>query len=253
MNRFVLMLLLASCSLTSAVRDAGASAPQKLALEPLLAATPDGGSVRLSQEDDQYFKITPLPPVGPPVPGDLVMVHVDGEHHDWDSAAKRLLIVATEETYLAQLSALFAKLDDGGADVWLKHPEANIAFGVALRDERAFQAWIDEPVPGKLRVIHRADGFELQTNLGKLHGPDPRGPTVPVRGGKLDLMTMQRGLQKISGRFPGAPDICFVPSFGMELNQTIRAMAGNYVNATTAYYPQTCLVYPRPRARDAGQ
>lgn len=253
MKRFALMILLASCSRSSGSKDAGASVPQKLALEPLLAATPDGGSVKVSQDEDQYFKITPLPPAGPAVPDDVVTVKVDGDRNDWDGAAKRVLLVATGETYLAQVSALFAKLDDASAEVWLKHPEASIAFGIALRDEPAFQAWIDEPVPGKLRVIHRSDGFELQTNLGKLHGPDPRGPTVPVRGGKLDLMTMQRGLQKISGRFPSAPDLCFVPSFGMELNQTIRSMAANYVNATTAYFPQTCLVYPRPRARDAGR
>ena len=75
MKRFVLLLLMASCSRPSSVKDAGASVPQKLALEPLLAATPDGGSAKVSQEEDQYFKVTPLPPVGPPLPDDRQRVH----------------------------------------------------------------------------------------------------------------------------------------------------------------------------------
>jgi hypothetical protein len=38
----------------------------------------------------------------------------------------------------------------------------------------------------------------------------------------------------------------------MELSQTARAMAANYLSADTAYFPGTCLVYPRP-VRDAGR
>jgi len=88
--------------------------------------------------------------------------------------------------------------------------------------------------------------------MGKLHGGDPNGPTVPVRGGQLDLATLRKGLETLQKRFVSAPDYCFLPSFGMELSQTARAMAANYLSPETAYFPGTCLVYPRP-VRDAGR
>lgn len=245
MRRMCVLVLLSACPASkSAVVDAGAKA-MVAKLEPL-------APVGLAQDDggvEQYFKIKPLVPLGPAVLDDVVKVTIDGEKNDWDGLAKRVLLVPVEDTYLAQASALLARLDDAGADVWLKHPDANIAFGLQLRDEPAFQAWIDEPVAGKLRVIHRADGFELQTNLGKLPGPYINGPTVPVRGGKMDLTTLQRGFEKISGRFKAAPDVCFVPSFGMALNDTARAMAANFTEPTKAYFTTTCFVYPRPRER----
>ena len=147
---------------------------------------------------------------------------------------------------------LLAALDDAHLEVWLRHPDLPVAFPVALRDEPAFQRWLDEPVPGKLRVIHRADGFELQTNMGKLPGGDPNGPTVPVRGGQLDLATLQRGLARVRSRFADAPDVCFVPSFGMELQQTVRALAADYPEAGKPLFPGLCLVYPRP-PRDGGR
>jgi hypothetical protein len=134
--------------------------------------------------------------------------------------------------------------------VWLAHPDdADVAFRLTLRDAPAFQAWIDEPVPGKVRVIHRADGFELQTNLGKLPGADPNGPTVPVRGGKMDLTTLQRGFVRVQAKFKSAPDVCFVPSFGMELQQIARALAVNYAKPDQPFFEGLCLVYPRPPAR----
>lgn len=245
MKRLWLVVLLSACpSAVKSVVDAGAKAPV-LKLEPLAPVSAsddevDGGEI--------YFKIKPLPPIGPAVPDDATVVKVDGETNTWDGAATKVLLVFTDETYLAQASTLLAKLDDARADVWFKHPSASFAYPVQLRDEPSFQGWIDEPVAGKLRVIHRADGFELQTNLGKLPGPDVNGPTVPVRGGKLDLMTLHRGLEKIAGRFKGAPDVCFVPSFGMALNETTRALAANHVDETKAFFATTCFVYPRPRA-----
>jgi hypothetical protein len=249
---WLVAVVLAGCpsATKSKVVDAGTRV-SVAKLEPLVP-------VGLAQDDggvDQYFKIKVLTPVGPQVPDDVVTVTLSGEKDTWDGAAKRVLLVPIEDAYLAQAAALLARLDDAGAEVWLKHPDANIAFGLQLRDEPSFQAWLDEPVAGKLRVIHREDGFELQTNLGKLPGPDINGPTVPVRGGKMDLTTLQSGFEKISGRFKGAPDVCFVPAFGMSLNDTARAMAANFTDATKAYFPTTCLVYPRPRARvvDGGQ
>jgi len=244
------LLSLACPSSAKKTSDGGPRVPNARLepLEPVRVEEDDGGT-------EAFFKIVVLRPVGPPQPPDVVTVKVDGEAHLWDGVAKRVLLVPNDETYLAQASALLAALDDAGADVWLKHPDANIAFGLKLRDEPGFQGWLDEAVAGKLRVIHRADGFELQTNLGKLPGPDKNGPTVPVRGGKMDLSTLQRGLQKISGRFKGAPDLCFVPSFGMALNDTARALAANFIDPVTAYFPTTCFVYPRPReaVTDAGR
>ncbi len=241
MKRLCFLLLLAACPSSRSRVDAGAKVPVAR-LEPLVPVglpADDGGA-------EEYFKIKPLLPVGPAMPDDVVKVHLDGEKNDWDGIATRVLLVPVDDTYLAQASGLLARLDDAQAEVWLKHPDANIAFALQLRDEPSFQGWIDEPVAGKLRVIHRADGFELQTNLGKLPGPDVNGPTVPVRGGKMDLATLQRGLEKISGRFKQAPDVCFVPSFGMALNDTARALAANFVEASKAYFSTTCFVYPRP-------
>jgi hypothetical protein len=163
-----------------------------------------------------------------------------------------VLVEPTAQTYLVQAAPWLAWLDDAGATVLLAHPDAAVALPVVLRDEAGFQAWLDAPVPGKLRVIHRADGFELQTNMGKLPGADPNGPTVPVRGGQQDLLTLQRGLQRVRTRFPDAPDVCFVPSFGMELQQTIRAMATDYLAPGQTVFPQLCLIYPRP-PKDAGR
>lgn len=243
MKRVLCLVVVSACAAKKpAVPDAGMKAPFAR-LEPL-------EPVRLRDDDagvDQHFKVKPLSLVGPQVPQGLVEVKIDGENHTWGGAATRVLLVPAGDTYVAQASALLAKLDDAGAEVWLKHPDAAIAFAVQLRDEPAFRAWLDEPVAGKLRVIHRADGFELQTNLGKLPGPDVNGPTVPLRGGEMDLTTLQRGLEKISLRFKGAPDLCFVPSFGMALNDTVRAMAANYTDSSTSYFATTCLVYPRPR------
>jgi hypothetical protein len=164
-----------------------------------------------------------------------------------------VLLVPVGDTYLMQVAPLLAALDDAGVETWFRHPDLELAYPVKLRDEPAFRTWLEEPVPGKLRVIHRADGFELQTNMGKLRGGDPNGPTVPLRGGQMDLSTLQKGYQRLRTRFPGAPDYCLMPSFGMEVAQTVRAMAANYLSDDEALFPGTCLVYPRLPATDAGR
>jgi hypothetical protein len=69
---------------------------------------------------------------------------------------------------------------------------------------------------------------------------------VPLRGGQLDLTTLQKGFEKVQAKFKSAPDVCFVPSFGMELVNVARSMAVNYVSAESAFFAETCLVYPRP-------
>ena len=210
-------------------------------LEPLERVVLDSGV------EDALFQIVPFNPVGPEVPSGVAALPLAGDTLPAVPATGAVMLVADEDTYLDQVSALLAKLDDGKREVWLKHPDFDIAFQLTLRDTAHFQSWIDEPVPGKFRVIHRADGFELQTNLGKLPGGDPNGPTVPVRGGKMDLTTLARGFQRVQGKFKSAPDVCFVPSFGMELRQIARAMAVDYVKPDSAYFPSICLVYPRPQ------
>ena len=147
---------------------------------------------------------------------------------------------------MAQTAPLLALLADERAEVWLLHPEGAVAYPVKLRDEVQFGEWIDEPVPGKLRVVQRSDGFELTTNMGKLPGGDPNGPTVPPRGGQMDLSTLQNGFVKIKGRFKDAPDVCFLPSHGTALNDTIRAFSANFEKGDEAIFKQLCLVFMRP-------
>jgi hypothetical protein len=209
-------------------------------MEPLERVVLDSGI------EDPLFQIVPFTPVGPAVPQGVTVLQLAGDALPQVPDTGAVMLVADEDTYLEQISALLAKLDDGKREVWLKHPDAEIAFQLTLRDAPHFQTWIDEPVPGKFRVIHRADGFELQTNLGKLPGGDPNGPTVPVRGGKMDLTTLQRGFQRVQAKFKSAPDMCFVPSFGMELRQIARAMSADYLKPDSAYFASLCLVYPRP-------
>jgi hypothetical protein len=235
----LLALAVSACSEQKAPQPPPRAQPKPL--EPLVKVMADAGDPR-----DRLYDVVPLEPVGPPVPGTARVVTLSGEKTAVPAGEGPVVLVPDEDTFLAQVSAQLAALDDARAEVWLQHPDAPIAFKVTLRDATEFQEWIDDPKPGKLRVIHRADGFELQTNMGKLPGGDPNGPTVPLRGGKMDLSTLQRGFEKIQGRFKSAPDVCFAPSFGMELAQVARAMAANYVRADTAYFPETCLVYPRP-------
>lgn len=205
----------------------------------------------LTNESDDTFKVAPFTPAGPAVPEDARRIDLDGETPP--QAAPKVLLVPVGETYLAQVTPVLAALDDAGAEVWLKHAEGPIAFPVKLRDEKAWQEWIDEPVPGKLRVIHRADGFELQTNMGKLPGHDPNGPSVPVRGGRMDLPTLRKGFERVKQRFKDAPDVCFVPSMGLSMSDVTAALAANYAGAEAPIFEHLCLVYPRPRLRDAGR
>ncbi len=234
-----LMLVLFGCSEKKPPEAIPRATPQPLA--PLEAVKVDAGDAR-----DALYEIVPFTPIGPAIPAGARMVTVTGEKTVVPPGSGPIVLVPDEDTYLAQLSSVFATLADAKEEVWLKHPQAPIAFKLTLRDAPSFQAWMDEPVPGKLRVIQRADGFELQTNLGKLPGGDPNGPTVPLRGGKMDLTTLQRGFQRIQSKFKSAPDVCFVPSFGTELEKIARAMSVNYVSPETAYFPETCLVFPRP-------
>jgi hypothetical protein len=154
--------------------------------------------------------------------------------------------------YLAEVAPLLSLLDELRLTLWLPRLGEELGHRVVLRDEAAFRAWIDEAKPGKLRVVHRADGFELQSNMGKLAGVDPNGPSVPARGGKDDVATLRRGLERLKERFTTAADVCFVPSFGMELRRVAEAMSGAYAPTSSEargelLFEQLCLVYPRPK------
>jgi hypothetical protein len=256
----VVVLWLVGCrSASTATVDAGPKKPVEK-LEPLEQVKGPKADASVDDEREAIFQIVELPVVGPKPPTGATVLSLDqeavtsnGQPFDVASVKQNdtLVLVPVGDTYLVQVAALLARLDDVGADAFLKHPEADVAWPLDLRDEGAFQSWIDDPEPGKVRVIHRADGFEVQTNLGKLPGKDPNGPTVPVRGGKMDLKTLQRGLERVATKFK-TKDVCFVPSFGMELAQVSRALAANWSSAEVAWFPTACLVYPRPREKDGG-
>lgn len=157
------------------------------------------------------------------------------------------LLVPDEEVYMAELAPLLAALDDARVPAWVLHPSGAVAFLVDLRDEAAFDAWLDEPKAGKLRVVQRQDGLELVSAIGKIPGPDPNGPTVPVRGGRLDVATAREGLQRLQLRFH-APDACLVPSFGTELRAAATVLSAFWGGAKEPLFERVCLVYPRPGA-----
>ncbi len=169
----------------------------------------------------------------------------------WPSAsrARRVLVVPDADTFLVQTSEALEVLRDSAEEVWLKHPDAAVAYRLVLRDEEGFRAWLAEVAPGKLRIIQRPDGFELTTSVGKLPGGDPNGPSVPVRGGKQDLATLRKGLGLLKGRFKTAEDICLVPSFGTEVAQAARAFSGVYTAPGEPLFETLCLVYPTPPRR----
>ena len=161
---------------------------------------------------------------------------------------RKVLLLADADTFVAGASAVLAMLDSEGIETWLAHPNGSVAFKLSLKDEHAFQTWLDQPIPGRIRVIQRADGLELQTGLGKLAGPDPNGPTVPLREGHLDIRLMRQSLQSLRTRFPGATDACLVPSFGTELTRVADALSGFYEAPRKRLFDDLCLVYPAPVA-----
>lgn len=169
------------------------------------------------------------------------------------AGAKVVLLAPDAEVYLAQVLPLLAALDDGGVETWLLHPNGEVAFRLVLRDEAAFQAWLDEPKPGKVRVIQRADGYELSTNVGKLPGADPNGPSVPAYAGGLDIATLRHGLTLLHERFKKAEDACIVPSYGTELQKVASSLSGFFEGPDRPIFDEQCLVYPRPpRPKDGG-
>jgi hypothetical protein len=157
-----------------------------------------------------------------------------------------VVLVPVSDTYLAQVSPLLAALDDAAVETWLLHPSEKVAFRLRLRDGPAFDAWLHEPRPGALRMVQRQDGLELVSNVGKLPGGDANGPTVPRRGGQLDVALAREGLERLKSRFGTADTLCVVPSFGTELRETGAVLTAAWAAPTKPLFTSLCLVYPRP-------
>ncbi|HEX4621090.1 MAG TPA: hypothetical protein VH208_05915 [Myxococcaceae bacterium] len=233
-------------------------------LPRLDALDEDGG------DRDAVYRVEPAAVYGEPLPPRATTLEVAGSHaklgaetFDLDQPVQLaklrtalrqgpVLLSTDADTYLVQVSALFALLDDAKLETWILHPSGQVAFKVTLRDEPAFQQWLDAPNPGNVRIIQRSDGLELSTNLGKLAGADPNGPTVPVRSGVLDVATLRRALGRLKQRFDQAADVCLVPSFGTELSRSAAALSGDYSGAGERIFGELCWVYPRP-AKPSGK
>lgn len=236
---------------------------------PAAAAPPDA-SLSPEEERELLFQVEAAEVYGDKLPGDAIRIELAGETARIGGEAfdptrpeaaatlrrlvppeKPVLLVPDEDTFLAQAGALLALLDDARIETWLLHPEGKVGYRLALSDERDYQIWLDEITAGKIRIIHRADGYELQTNIGKLPGPDANGPSVPRRGGQWDIARLRTSLQALTRRFDAETESCIVPSFGMELQSVARTLSGYFTGEGDRLFPALCLVYPRPRAAEA--
>lgn len=232
LNIFACLLLVVGCKPT--VPEAPAQ-PYRRA-DVTLGRSPDAGA-------PQVF--------GDPIPEDATRIELRGGSAKLAGkplgeirGIRKALLTTDVDTFLAEVSPVLGALDRAGVETWLVHPTAPAAFKVVLKDERAFQSWLDQPIPGRIRVVQRADGFELQTGLGKLAGPDPNGPTLPLREGQLQLQMLRQSLQSLKARFPNADDACLVPSFGTELAKIASALSGFYRAPADRIFSEICLVYP---------
>jgi len=227
--------------------------------------TPQEAARTTEDAREAVLQIEPAAPWGDDLPGSLQPVYVeaasisvgkqmlDRGDTNWPRRVFDLLrgspcavvLSSDPERYLADLAPLLELLATAGCEVWIRHPDAPVGFKVSLRDNAQFERWLAEPVPGKIRVVQRADGFELQTNVGKMAGSDSNGPTVPIRGGQLDIARLRRALEQLKERFSKAPDSCLVPSYGTELASIARALSGYYRGEGKRIFDELCLVYPK--------
>jgi hypothetical protein len=258
MRRLCLISLVA---LTGCQREESAPALKTLApapLAPLQALLPaDAGR-------EAAYHLKPASVWGEAIPATAVRVQLEGgtvqvggAEYPLDTAEGRALVLALlgkgpallvpdTDTYLAQIAPLLAALDEGAVDTWLLHPSGKVAFHLSLWDAPTFDAWLHEPKPGALRIIQRQDGLELVTNVGKLPGGDANGPTVPRRGGQLDVALAREGLERLKSRFSDADTLCVVPSFATEVRETAALLSAAWASADGPLFTALCLVYPRP-------
>jgi hypothetical protein len=250
------LVVLAGCQREEPAPPLKALAPAPLL--PLQAVLPaDAGR-------EAAYQVRPAAVFGQPVPAAAVRlllrgseVQVASDRFDVSTAEGcqkalavcgngAVLLVPDADTYLAQLAPLLATLDDAGTDTWLLHPSGKVAFHLALRDAAAFDTWLHVPRPGALRIIQRQDGLELVSNVGKLPGSDANGPTVPRRGGQLDVALAREGLERLKSRFLDADTLCVVPSFATEVRETGALLSAAWASADGPLFATLCLVYPRP-------
>jgi hypothetical protein len=163
-----------------------------------------------------------------------------------------VLLTAEPGSYLVQAAPVLAALNDAKVSVWLAHPVTQVGYPLVLFDATAFQTWLDLPTPGRLRVVQRADGLELQTSVGKLPGPDPNGPSLPQREGRVDVEGLRLAMARLRGRFGRVDGVCLVPSFGTEWAQIADALSGLFEEPGKPYIEPLRLVYPRPTPRRPG-
>ena len=255
------LCLLSLVALAGCQREERAPALKALAPAPLapLQAVPGADAGR-----EAAYRLRPAPVWGEAVPAAAVRVQLLGTFAQvWGKrfdvgipqgcasvvaavGKGPVLLVPDADTYLAQVAQLLAALDDAAVETWLLHPGGKVAFHVALRDAPAFDAWLHEPKPGALRIIQRQDGLELVSNVGKLPGADPNGPTVPRRGGQLDVALAREGLVQLKSRFGQADTLCVVPSFATELRETAALLTADWASKDGPLFASLCLVYPRP-------
>jgi hypothetical protein len=252
----ILLTLLAACRREERAPPLKALAPAPLV--PLQAAAPaDAGR-------DAVYRVDPAPVWGDAPPPAAVRVELAGStarigrgRFDLETpegpagalvalGGGPALLVPDAVTYLAQVASLLAALDDAHVETWLLHPEGRVAFRLILRDAPAFDVWLHQPNPGALRIVQRQDGLELVSNVGKLPGSDANGPTVPRRGGQLDVALAREGLERLKSRFTTADGLCVVPSFGTELRETGAVLTAVWESAGQPLFRSLCLVYPRP-------
>ncbi|MGO8969654.1 MAG: hypothetical protein ACLQDQ_08785 [Myxococcaceae bacterium] len=253
---FLTVVALLGCQKQEAAPPLKALAPA-----PLLPLSP---ALPLDAGREAAYRVEPAPVWGDPVPPGAVRLPLSGSvvqlaagRFDCDTPEGRAgvlgavgrapaLLVPDGATYLAQVAPLLAALDDGAVESWLLHPGSKVAFHLTLRDAAAFDGWLHIPKPGALRIIERQDGLELVSNVGKLPGGDANGPTVPRRGGQLDVALAREGLARLKHRFPEAEALCVVPSFATELRETAALLSAAWAAQDRPLFGSLCLVYPRP-------
>jgi len=256
-----LPLLASGCREEKAAPPLSSLAPAPLPTVP--GSQPAVADAGIEAAREAAYQVAPAELFGEPVPTGAARVELVGgvaklrgkDHALEDASARaqllaaaggKVLLVPDADTYVAQVAPLLVALEDGKVETWLGHPSGKVAWKLTLRDEAEFNTWLEQPVPGKVRIVQRADGLELVTNMGKVLGADPNGPSLPLRGGRLDVAAERAGLEKVQKRFE-APDICLLPSFGTELAQVAEVLSGTFRAAGEGIFPERCLVYPRPR------
>ena len=247
-SRPVLRGLLAGALMVAAGCKEEAPAP------PLTSLAPEPLSPVTATEGDSA--VMPITPQGEKLPSDAQVFELnataleDGtllQRAAQVSAGTSVVLRPDAEVYLVQAAPLLAQLADRGAKVWLAHPDGAFGYHLMLFDEPAYQHWIDLPEPGRLRVVMRGDGYELATSVGKLPGPDRNGPSVPLRQGRHDLGRLRLAFEALLDRFSTEDMVCWVPSFGMELQTVARSLAATYDDEGDPMLLRQCLVFPRPK------